>query len=578
MAHLALAELTTEAVASIEDVGSRIENVFAEVGSDLGQSHAMFEQLNSGLSALAQELSESTIGPASAALMDIAARLQDLADALPAETALLGHIGENAAQASVLLKEIAKHIHMITIIARSSKIEAASLADDRGGFLSFTQETADLASSVQQTIVTCSKNQEKLTEAVAVALTRQREFVARYHAQLVTASKELTAACDEIRDRQTQSTTLAELARTSTVRIGGAVGTAIVSLQAGDATRQRLEHICRGLRGLSAETSLVPAEACDAVAVDPLICGLQVMQLKDTIAEFGAEMTTIGQSLRALTTDSSKVVAHGVALYGDRDDDMTSFLAVMKQRISKASALIAACSSVKVAVDQSMAVVDGMLGDFRTAISSLGDTVIDITLIGMNAGLKAAHIGVKGRAFVVIANELKTTADRISAGAKLLEPVVDKIGTAAEQLRGVRIEEQNLNVAETERSIVEALRQIESGNSRLGEMMAHLTRESTQFQLLVDDATRKMSDLGKNFSGLTSTVARLDAPIPTAHAFSSSDARLANAAFDELYSKYTMAREREVHLRYCSRFSFLSAPTVQLSATSPENVEDVLFF
>jgi hypothetical protein len=42
---------------------------------------------------------------------------------------------------------------MITVIARSSKIEAASLDGDRGGFLRFTQEASDLAKSVQLSIV-----------------------------------------------------------------------------------------------------------------------------------------------------------------------------------------------------------------------------------------------------------------------------------------------------------------------------------------------------------------------------------------------------------------------------------------
>ena len=114
------AGLATEAVASIEDVGSRIENVFADVGGDLGRAHTIFEELNSGLSSLAQELSGSKIEDAADAFRDIAARLRGLADTLPAETALLGTIGTGAAQASTLLKDLIRHIHMITVIARSS--------------------------------------------------------------------------------------------------------------------------------------------------------------------------------------------------------------------------------------------------------------------------------------------------------------------------------------------------------------------------------------------------------------------------------------------------------------------------
>jgi len=254
-----------ETVASIEAAGGRIESVFAQAGGDLGRAHAIFGELDAALSSLSQELSGSKIESASDAFRDIAARLRSLADSLPAETALLGGIGESAAQASGLLKELVRLIHNITIIARSSRIEAASLDGDRGDFLSFTQEASDLASSVQQSIAACSKDEEQLAHAIAAALSQQLEFQKRYQAELVSVSGELMSACAEIKHRQIQSARLTELARTSAVRIGGSVGAAIVSLQAGDSTRQRLEHICSGLRRVSgSEAGLVPASGTDS--------------------------------------------------------------------------------------------------------------------------------------------------------------------------------------------------------------------------------------------------------------------------------------------------------------------------
>ncbi|MFW1581984.1 hypothetical protein ACEV7R_23430, partial [Vibrio parahaemolyticus] len=86
------------------------------------------------------ELSGAEIEGAATALQEIAARLSELARALPAESALLAMIGKSTTEASALLKPLFKHIGMITIIARSARIEAASLDGDREGFLAFTQE------------------------------------------------------------------------------------------------------------------------------------------------------------------------------------------------------------------------------------------------------------------------------------------------------------------------------------------------------------------------------------------------------------------------------------------------------
>ena len=51
------ADTSAEAIAAIEDVNSRIEDVFARVGHDLGRGHLIFKELNQGLAALSTELS-----------------------------------------------------------------------------------------------------------------------------------------------------------------------------------------------------------------------------------------------------------------------------------------------------------------------------------------------------------------------------------------------------------------------------------------------------------------------------------------------------------------------------------------
>jgi hypothetical protein len=184
----------------------------------------------------------------------------------------------------------------------------------------------------------------------------------------------------------------------------------------------------------------------------------------------------------------------------------------MKQRLSQASVLISACGQAKVSVDASIAALEDTLGRFRVAISAVDEAVVDITLIGMNAGLKAGHLGVKGRAFVVIANELKLTADRISGVAKMLGPVLDNIGQAADQLKSLRVEEESLKVADLEGSIIRAVEEVEAGNGQLGRLMSHLTRESVQFESLMTGARAAMSGLGEKFAVLPRVAGRLEAP------------------------------------------------------------------
>jgi len=566
-------ELATRATRTIENVGNQVEQVFAEVGGHLGAAHGIFAELNSGLNSLSGELSGSKIEGASAAFQDIAARLRGLADALPAETALLAAIGTSTAQASSLLKHLINHIHLITVIARSSRIEAASLEGNRDDFLSFTREASNLATAVQSSIVTCAKEQQQLADAIAAALDGQRQFERQYRDQLVSVSAELLSAFSEIKQLQTQGADLARLAKASTTQIADAVGSAIISLQAGDSTRQRLEHICSGLRRVTdADVGLAPS-------TPPLICLLQAAQLTDTVSEFEADMARINRALTKLSNDSIKIVGHGNSLYGGKSDDMTSFLAVMKQRLAQASGLIFACGHAKVSVDASIAVLEDMLGKFRAAIAALDDTVVDITLIGMNAGLKASHLGTKGRAFVVIANELQLTADRISSAAKMLEPVLGGIGQAADRLKSLRAEEEQLKVADLEASITMAMQEIEAGNAGLGQLMGHLTRESVQFETLMTGARTVMSELGGKFATLPAVASLLEESKHGLETRLPGEGSDGGKLFDQLYLQYTMQTERDVHLRHCERFGIArpAAAATGREAAQPES-EDVLFF
>jgi hypothetical protein len=69
--------------------------------------------------------------------------------------------------------------------------------------------------------------------------------------------------------------------------------------------------------------------------------------------------------------------------------------------------------------------------------------------------------------FVVIANELKATADQVSAGAGRLKPILDNIEKSAGELRGLRVHGDPAQLTRLEPAILEALHEIEEGNDRL---------------------------------------------------------------------------------------------------------------
>ncbi len=568
------ANTLTEAIAAIEDVSSRIEDVFARVGHELGRGHIIFKELNQGLATLSEELSGAEIEGAATALQEIAARLGELAQALPAESALLATIGTSTAEASSLLKPLFKHIQMITIIARSARIEAASLDGDREGFLAFTQEAYDLGKAVQRSIEGCARDQQRLAEAVATAFGRQQEFERRYRNQLVSESAELGEAYSGLRDQRSRSSHLADLASASTRKIAEAVGSSIISLQAGDSARQRLEHVCHGL-GLASESA--PSLVLEPVVSDAgarTICQLQAALLRDAQRELSGD---IGQTVRALAAilhDASGVVGHGRSLFGGEDGGSSSFLARIKQTLAHASTLIATCESAGRSVDEALAIVEDTLAKFRQAIAGLAEATVDITLIGMNAGLKASHLGSRGSAFVVIANELKATADQVSVGAGRLKPVLDGIERSANELKELRVQGDPTQLAKLEPQILQALREVEAGNERLGKLMSRLVSEGAEFEGLMNSAQGSMTMLGESSAALPAVAARLETA--SAGAQRPRPEARDQAMLDDLFARYTMERERDVHRKFLQTLglaSMAAARRVEAVETADDGIE-----
>jgi hypothetical protein len=560
------------AVTSIADVSSRIEESFADVGNRLSQGHRTFKELEQSLVVLAQELSGTGIESASQALRDIGDRLNAVALALPAEAVLLGGIGDQAKQACAILKLLSSHIQMITIVARSARIEAASFDGERQSFLDFTREAFELGQAAQRCVEACARDGLLLVKAVEDALARQKEFDGLYRAELAAVASGLIAARADLTSQQLNGARLTDMARTSANRIAAAIAEAIVALQSGDATRQRLEHICDGVGGMTRPApSLVPAASEPATW---LIGQLEAGQLKDTKLAFDQDLARTVGSLGAITCDTDTLLKQSRAIYGGKTDDASSFLVVVRQQLSQASSLILACEQSGASVDHALSLVTGTVDRFRQAISGLGEAVDDITLIGMNAGLRAARAGTKGNAFVVIANELKTAADQMSAAATRLRSVLDPIEGLVGQLREHRTKNDAVELARLEPAVLNALHEVETGNERLTGMMTRLAGESVTFDELLDLARGRITALGEAAASLPSLAADIAAQesIPAAPALTAADRTM----LDELFARYTMERERDVHRDVLQRFGFGSA--VPVSTPAVEEDDGILLF
>jgi hypothetical protein len=561
------------AIASIEQTASEIEDTFAGVGDRLGRGQAMFQDLNSGLRGLSEHLSGADIENTAAAFQAISERLGGLAEALPAESQLLRGISESTSHATNALAPLIKHSQMLMTIARSARIEAASLdAGDRDGFLDFTQEASELAKQARESIEASIGDQRRLLAAVGAAFDRQDKFSRSYRSELESIADDLKQSHAGLQERQARGVELASLAGVSTNDLSNAVGRTIVSLQAGDSARQRAEHVCSGLRmALGDRNSQTP----DHDAFARLMVSLQAEQLRDTGADLTADMTAIDGSLEALLAKATDGLMQGLSLYGGGGAESASFLANMREKLGRAGALIAMCDRERQGVDESLTAVESTLRRFRSAITDLSETVIDITLIGMNAGLRAAHLGSKGSAFVVIANELKMAADQIADGAAALKPMVERIEDAAGNLRRHRADGESLAISDFEPLILPAIEKLTQQNDKLGFLIGQIEEQSASFQKMTKESQSCVHRLIDRIADLHECVQELESAGPSLVPQNDFELSGVEPQFAEHYSLYTMVREREVYDAFARKAGL--SQHHDTSSTSDDSLEDMLF-
>lgn len=530
----------------IAATAASIEGAFLKAGDGLGRGLAIFEELGAGLSSLSGELDEGAMASATVSIGRVADELARFSEHLPRDSATLADLHACSKSVSSRLDRLVESMRMMTVLTRSARIEAVIFDTKGAEFVDFTQEIGQLMRHVQAKVQTCSREHAKLIEILGVAARAQESLDRDYRSKLLDMAGELRATFATIQDRRLRGAGAARDLVARSGEIANAVRTAIMSLQSGDSTRQRLEHVHQGI-----ELAMTPPVTSDeaAEAVRALMYRLQAGLLRDAVASFEEDVGAIDASLERLAADARDLVALGHAIYGDDGSDK-SFLHTFGERLSKAAIVIRRCAEARTTVGGILVSMRDLIRDLHATISDLNGVIMDVVLIGMNAGLKAGRLGLEGRSLVVIAQELKSTAGGIASEAEGLLPVFETLrtlscrldvpaGEAGQEAGQEAGRDVNANVA----AILDTLR---AGGARLASLLGTLDQAGQVFDGELVRVRGDFAHVLETRAELEDAAANLDAHDIAAR--SGPDIEDAARVVDRIMiPRYTMAREREIH-------------------------------
>jgi len=476
-------------------------------------------------------------------------------------SSVIGRLVDVVSKANRPITELRKTIRMMGILAVNARIVAASVANLEDSDV-FTTDIASLSSSAARTIAEFTAIYEKLGQEVQRAAAARDLFERSQAGTLSGLAVRIGSSLDAVTSQRQRS---AE-GSTETVQMSRAIGqrvmTAVMALQVGDATRQRVEHIEAALRKAADATET----ALHAVAE------LAAAQLSDTIRTLDGDVDEAEQALGALARDAQSITARSREIYGSGDQD-SSALGRLTAEMRQATAVLQDCERERKQLGTVAAEVENTVRVLLQHVAAVQEIEANMRLVSLNAAIKCAQLGPDGAALNVIALQLRSlTNDTVKAA----EAAAERLAEAAElalAFSAASGDEASHQMAQLEQDAADGLQLMERVDGRIREALGVLEKAAPQVADYLDGASSGFSNHQAISETLADAQMQLVALGSGTVAPPEADSPLASL-LEGIRKSYTMESERQIHDRLFGK----PAPVVAPPVPSESGVEGLDMF
>jgi methyl-accepting chemotaxis protein len=439
----------------------------------------------------------------------------------------------------------------------------ATLADDVEGLaqkiVNYGQKILDAAQSLEEKVnlareqtVELKKSQDKLLEDVFVNLNENLEGL-----------KNLRHGCGQI------ATDVEQGAK----EVANKISTVVASMQFHDITRQQLEHVQEVV--FEAHSLLQEAvqggdehKMLEVVAWFKEVGELQLRQLRYARDKFYQAVVTLLDSLTGIEIEISKLHKSLARTHGFEEEGEVSLLESISLGIKNVA------KDMRIAVQENEK-ISGMMKSVIQSVSQMNEFVEDIEevgseieLIALNASIKAAHTGDKGRALGVLAvatqklsMEAREKTDNIS---KLLQEIVKNSQLLAKDVDEAFDHGQTDELIDYLSHHISELiglnKQVQEKFFQSSQASEAVLNEIKRVVKEIDVHEKVVAELEGVEQELRLLVQEAGAIVPAAYSAESSE------KLKGLLSKYTMQSERLIHMD-------MQGEEEQYTVDEDENVE-----
>lgn len=526
-----------------------IESAFVAVGARLTEGAALLNTLSKLFEALPGALGGSDVEEATTHLNAVALRAEELAATFGQEKADLERLVDVVNAANSPIADLKRAVKMMGIVSVNARVTAAGIVGDSDDFDVFTTDIATLSDSASQTIQAFAQVYRQLTTEVDRAVTQRARFEAAHADTLTHLGTSLADTLTAL--SQQRATALESSAETGRVsrQIVGRIGSAVMALQVGDATRQRIEHVEAGLAALAQlldgqvafEQTIEPDQRGRAVAA---IAALEQSQLSQTAASFAQELDQANQALSALAADADNFMARSRDFGGD-ERGQSSAIASLSAQLRTAVTILSDFDAERAKLETVATAVQSTVKTLLEHVEAVQEIEANMRLVSLNAAVRCAQLGPRGASLTVIATQLRELTSETVVAAEAAMTRLDESSSLAGSFGAAATGQGAGQVGELEQQATLALDILSRLDQHMASALARLNSDGPKVIKLLQNAAAGLSGqstMAEMLDDLALSAAALSPdPVPD-----NPTIELA-AILAGLRKLYTMEAERQMH-------------------------------
>lgn len=557
----------------LEAARAQVESRFSDAGERLAGSLEMIGGLIEALDRLGLTLNVESVSRTSNDLLSTAAALNVLPNSQRRRVAHLDRLKGAGALLDADIDKMRTTLRYLRAFALNVKITAGSTirgADEFAGFAERMCEQLDFGVSQLDEL---ADELTRLRGQLDGALGFETGLGGKYKQLIPAVPDKLAVDAETLRVHHVRiaevATSVGAIARDIQMK----VGQALMAMQIGDITRQRIEHVQLGVRVAAravTESDLSP-EARDRA--ERRVLHMVADQMTDIAADFEVEAAKVTQNLAGMARDTHQLTVIRDLSEGGGD------LRELEISLGRAGLLVddvtAAMTNAQRISGETVSAVEAL----ARRVDAIQKVKRDIQQMAINSSLRCNRLGEIGKPLSVIAIELSSHASHLEDAADQtlgsLKSLSDLANGASAEAQEDQVDPRRLTrVHEDLRRAADVVETDLVGLGAQGEATAR------SLSLAADQLGLK-EDLGDALHA--AAAALVEAAGPAVDDLTDI-AGVVDAALTEIARCYTMARERTIHAAHAvfDEAERAEAPSEGPTRTEPpaeaaDEFDDLLF-